>query len=173
MEKLPENHDVMIFRQLFRFNFHGNGMNAWICVMTDTQRENCVRVSYVEQDPVQWAAQQPENWRLQYAVQGQNPHRAKWQAHQHLHLCKCLPEDKHDDWFECALHDAIMVAQWASGVPRLAEIYVNDGVAFQQAQIRIQQKAQQKARLVWGLKYGAIVVVFGGAFGAFLWWWRH
>lgn len=173
MEKLPENHDVMVFRQLFRFNFHGNGMNAWICVMTDTQRENRVRVSYVEQDPVQWAAQQPENGRLQYAVQGQNPHRAKWQAHQHLHLCKCLPEDKYDDWFECALIDAIMVAQWASGAPRLAEIYVNEGAAWQQEQNRILLKKQKRARWILGLKYGTLVLGVGAALWAFRWWWTH
>lgn len=148
-------------------------MNAWICVMTDTQRENCVRVSYVEQEPVQWAAKQPETVQLHYAVQGQNPHRAKWQAHQYLHLCKCLPEDKHDDWFECALRDAIMVVQWASGAPRLAEIYVNDGVAVQQEQIRIQLKKQQRARLVWTVKYGGMALLVGAALWAFLWWWTH
>lgn len=148
-------------------------MNAWICVMTDTQRENCVRVSHVEQDPMQWAAQQPENWRLQYAVQGQNPYRAKMLIHQHLLACKCLPNDKHDDWFECGLADAIMLTQAASCAPRLAEIYANDGLLYQQEQQRIELKRRHKARWLLGLKWGGIVLLVGAALGAFGWWWTH
>lgn len=148
-------------------------MSAWIYVITDTQRENQVRMSYVEQDPAQWVALQNESTRLQYAIKGQNPHRAKLKAHQHLHLCKCFPDDKHDDWFECELAVAITVAQWASGMPRLAEMYANDGLILQQQQNAIQLKQQQKARLIRGIKCGSVLLTLGAALWALRWWWTH
>lgn len=148
-------------------------MSAWIYVISDSQRENQVCISYVEQDPTQWQTPQNESMQLEYAVKGQNPHRAKLLIHQHLHLCKCLPDDKHDDWFECGLADAIMLAQWASGTPRLAEMYAHNGLIFQQEQNLIQLKKRKKARLILGIKYAATVLCVGVACWAFRWWWTH
>lgn len=146
-------------------------MTAWIYVITDTQRDNHVRISYIEQEPNQWLAQQDSSTQLQYAAQGANPHRSKLQIHQHLQSCKCLPTDKADDWFECSLPDALTVVQWALGVPRVNEQFANQAVAWQQQQLQQQHKRQKKAKIILLIKWLLIFAVVSGLLIALRWWW--
>lgn len=148
-------------------------MTAWIYVITDSQRDNHVRISYMEQEPNQWLMQQNSSMQLQYAAQGANPHRAKLQIYQHLQSCKCLPNDKADDWFECALPDALTVVQWALGVPRTSEQFANQALEWQQQQMLQQQQRQKKEKIILSIKWFVIVLLMSVALFALRWWWTH
>lgn len=146
-------------------------MTAWIYVITDTQRDNQVRISYIKQEPHQWLMQDNASLQLQYAAQGSNPHRAKLQIHHHLQACKCLPNDKSDDWFECALPDALTVVQWALGTPRIREQFANQAAQWQQQQIQQQQKQLKKEKIFFSIKWSMGILTVTALLLALRWWW--
>lgn len=144
-------------------------MTAWIYAITDSTQENRVRISYIDADPETWAGQQIENVQVQYAVLAHNPHLIKQKTQQYLSACKCQPNNKHDDWFECDFLEAITVMRWLTAQQRHREFFANEAAQHQQKlEAEQRQKIAQAKKIKMFKMMGLILLVVGSGVGA--WW---